>query len=247
MSQGTSSLQHKTLQHQRYCGIVCCQKSMRILHASISRICISKLQWRITNICGYTLATQQSAPTENTDQDVKQFLDYCATHPDSKIRFFESEMILQFHSDASYMNETKECSAASGHYLLGNKIKYGKPIILNGNIHTLCKIIGVSASAAEDELGSIFLNTQETVKLQTDLQELGNTKPPTLIHTDNTTATGIIHKTIKQQRSRAMNMRYFWTISKQDDKTIDVSWHPERENIGDYASKHHSPTIRQNL
>ena len=31
------------------------------------------------------LVTQQSAPTENTDQDVKHFLDYYATHPDAKI------------------------------------------------------------------------------------------------------------------------------------------------------------------
>ena len=35
-----------------------------------------------------TLATQQSAPTENTDQDVKHFLGYCATHPDAKMSFF---------------------------------------------------------------------------------------------------------------------------------------------------------------
>ena len=42
-------------------------------------------------------------------------------------------------------------------------------------------------------------------------------------------------------------MRYFWTISKQDDKTIDVSWHPGRENLADYSSKHHYPTIHQNL
>ena len=44
-----------------------------------------------------------------------------------------------------------------------------------------------------------------------------------------------------------MNMHYFWTISKKDDKTIDVSWHPGRENLRDYSSKHHSPTIYQNL
>ena len=87
----------------------------------------------------------------------------------------------------------------------------------------------MAASAAEAELGSLFLNAQETVKLRIALQELGHKQPPTPIHTNNTTATGIIHKTIKQQRSRAMNMRYFWTIIKQDDRTIDVVWHPGRE------------------
>ena len=52
-----------------------------------------------------TLVTQQSELTENTDQDVKHFLDYYATHPDAKIRFFASEMILQVHSDAPYIND----------------------------------------------------------------------------------------------------------------------------------------------
>ena len=98
------------------------------------------------------LATQQSAPTENTDQDVKHFIDYCATHPDAKIRLFASKIILQVHSDLSYMNETKACSKASDNYFLGNNIKYVKPIVLNGAIHTFCKIIGVAASAAEAEL-----------------------------------------------------------------------------------------------
>ena len=157
-----------------------------------------------------TLATQQSAPIENTDQDVKHFLGYCATHTDAKIRFFASKIILQVHSDESYMNETKAHNTSSGNYFLGNNIKYGKPIVLNGAIHTLCKIIEVAASAAEAELGSLFLNTQETVKLRIALQEIGHTQHPKPIHTDNTTATSIIHKTIKQQRSRAKNMRYFW-------------------------------------
>ena len=90
---------------------------------------------------------------------------------------------------------------------------------------------------------SLFLNTQETVKLRIAIQEIGHTKPPTTVHTDDTTATGIIRKTIKQQRSYAMNMRYFCTIGKQDDKTINVSWHPGRVNLAGYSSKHHFQTI----
>ena len=118
-------------------------------------------------------------------------------------------MILQVHSDAAFMNETKARSTASRHYFVGNNIKSGKPILLNGAIHTLCKITGVAASTAEAELGSLFLNTQETVTLQIALKELGHTQPPTPIHNDNNTSTGIIQKTIKQQQSRATNMRYF--------------------------------------
>ena len=105
-----------------------------------------------------TLGTQKSAPTKNTNEDVAHFLDYCATHPDAKTRFFASEMILQVHSDAAYTNEIKARSTASVHFPLGNQIKEGKPIFINGVIHTLCKVIAVAASAAEAELGSLFLN-----------------------------------------------------------------------------------------
>lgn len=156
-------------------------------------------------------------------------------------------MLLQIHSDAAYMNETKARSTAGGHYFLGNRIYDNQPIFLNGAIHTLCKVIGVAASAAEAELGSLFLNAQEAVKLRLALEEMGHKQPPTPIHADNSTAVSIIHKTIKQQRSRAMNMRYFWTIGAQDDKTIDVSWHPGRKNLGDYVTKHHPPKHHQHV
>ena len=192
-----------------------------------------------------TLGSQQAKPTETTEKNIRHFLDYCATHSDAKIRFFASEMILQIHSDASYMNESKARSTASGHFFLGNKIHNNKPIFLNGAIHTLCKIIGVAASAAEAELGALFLNTQEAMKHRLTLEALGHKQPPTPVHTDNTTAASIIHRTIRQQRSRAMNMRYFWSIDKQQDGNIDVSWHPGGENLGDYASKHHPPSVHR--
>ena len=62
-------------------------------------------------------------------------------------------------------------------------------MFLNGAIDTLCKVISVAASAAEAELGSLFLNAQETVKLRIALQELVHKQPPTPIHTNNTTTT----------------------------------------------------------
>ena len=61
---------------------------------------------------------------------------------------------------------------ASGDYFLGNRISRNKPIFLNGAIHALCKVIGVSESAAEAELGNLFLNSQEESKLCLALQEL---------------------------------------------------------------------------
>ncbi len=39
-------------------------------------------------------------------QKVKQLLDYLATYPDATIRFKASDMILNIHSDASYLSKS---------------------------------------------------------------------------------------------------------------------------------------------
>jgi hypothetical protein len=98
----------------------------------------------------------------NTMAKAKQLLDYLATHPDATIRFRASDMILNVHSHASYLSETKAHSHACGHFFMGWSPKDGDPIRLNGAFFTLCTILRfVVASAAEAELGTLFLNCKE--------------------------------------------------------------------------------------
>ena len=52
-----------------------------------------------------SLSRQQSSPTQTTAKRTDQLLNYLATHPDATVRFYASDMLLQVHSDASYMNE----------------------------------------------------------------------------------------------------------------------------------------------
>ena len=136
--------------------------------------------------------------------------DYMATHPEAKIRFRASDMILNVHSDASYLSAAKGRSCAGGCFFLGSLPNNGKPIQLNRNIMITCKILKlVASSAAEAELGALFVNTKEARILCLTLQELSRPQPQTPIHIDNTTAIGIMNITIKRQRSNAMEMRYF--------------------------------------
>jgi hypothetical protein len=58
------------------------------------------------------------------------------------------------------------------------------------------------ASAAEAEVGDLFVNCQEAVALRTTLVELGHSQPPIPVKTDNSTASGITNNTLKQQQSR---------------------------------------------
>ena len=187
-----------------------------------------------------SIASQQSKATEGTMAQLKHMLDYLATHPDATVRFHASDMILNIHSDASYLSEPGGKSRAAGHFFLGWIPRDGEPIRLNGAFFTLCSILKfVAASAAEAELGALFLNMREGRIFRLALEELGHPQPPTPIHCDNATAAGIVNGTIRRQRSRMFEMRYFYACDQVDKKYFLVYWHPGAENLGDYASKHH--------
>jgi hypothetical protein len=66
------------------------------------------------------IAAQQSAPTEESLAHVNQFLDYMWTHPDAKIRYRASDMILSIHLDASYLSAPKACSHAGSYFFFGS-------------------------------------------------------------------------------------------------------------------------------
>jgi hypothetical protein len=67
----------------------------------------------------------------------------------------------------------------------------------------------VVASAAEAEIGAMYLNAMDGVNITNILWEIGHSQPATPMHTDNTTAHGIIRGTCKQQRSKAKYMRLY--------------------------------------
>ena len=51
---------------------------------------------------------------------------------------------------------------------------------------------------------------KEAVPIRAALEEMGHPQPPTAIVVDNSTASGIANKTVKQRRSKAMDMRFYW-------------------------------------
>jgi hypothetical protein len=103
----------------------------------------------------------------------------------------------------------------------------------------------VAASAAEANLGALFLNAQEAKVFCLVLVELGHPQPPTPTHIDNTTTVGIVNNTIKQQRSRAMERQYFWLLDGKTQYYFTFYYQPGQENLGNYPSKHHPANIHQ--
>jgi hypothetical protein len=77
-----------------------------------------------------TIAMSQAAPTEQTMEYCIQLLDYLAMHADAKIKFYESDMIMNIHLDATYLSESKAYSRACGHFYMGSAPIDGQPIKL---------------------------------------------------------------------------------------------------------------------
>jgi hypothetical protein len=136
------------------------------------------------------LASEQSNATEETGDKVIKLLNYCNTHPETKVRYHASDMILHIHSDASYLSESESKSRAGGCFYMGNATKHDKNLT-SGAILIVSKLLKrVMSSAADAEIGAVFVNAKEGAVLRTTLEELGHTQPPTPMETDNTTATG---------------------------------------------------------
>jgi hypothetical protein len=53
-----------------------------------------------------TITMSQAKPTETTMKRCLQLMDYPATHSDAKIHFSASDMVMNIHSDASYLSES---------------------------------------------------------------------------------------------------------------------------------------------
>ena len=68
------------------------------------------------------LSQHQAATTETTHDTVTQLLDYVATYPSNGITFHARDMALTAHSDASYLNVSKDHSRAGAHIMLSEKI-----------------------------------------------------------------------------------------------------------------------------
>ena len=157
------------------------------------------------------IAADQATPTERTLEKALYFLDYVARHPDAIITFKKSSMILAIHSDASYLTEPKARSRAGGHFYMADD---GDDQPNNGPVHNVAQIIkNVMTSAANAEIGALYINSRQAVPARQLLEEMGHKQPPTPIQTDNTTALGFVTKNLQPKATKSTEMNYV-TISQ---------------------------------
>jgi hypothetical protein len=191
------------------------------------------------------IATEQANPTEKMRATVKQMLDYSATQDKVVLAYKASKMILAVHSDVGYCNKKKLRRQAGGHFFLSNNNKIPPS---NGAILTVATIINaVMSSAAEAELGALYLNTKKTAYLQQILAKMSHPQPWTPIQTNNSTAEGVIHHKIQPKQTKAMDMHFHWLHDREAQGQFRIYWQLGKLNIADYFKKHHSPLHHVNI
>ena len=191
-----------------------------------------------------TLASAQTKGTQATAKALKKLLNYAATHPDATIRYTRSGMILHISSDASYLSEAEARSRVGGFFYLSDPYdptdKTAPLPKINGAIHIVSTILqNVMASATEAEVGALFHNAQDACTLRNTLEFLGHPQPPTPIQTDNAAAEGIVNDTVKQKRSKAIDMRFYWVRDRVRQNQFKIYWQKGAQNRADYFTKHH--------
>jgi hypothetical protein len=98
------------------------------------------------------LASEQTKATAYTADKVIKLLNYCTTHPETKIHYHESDMILNIHSDASYVSEREAKSRAGGFFDMGNNADTANTLT-NGAILIIRTVLKhVMSSAVEAEI-----------------------------------------------------------------------------------------------
>jgi hypothetical protein len=202
-------------------------------------------------VCLGTLAAAQTKGTAATTKACTQLLNYAANHLDAVIHYTASDMTLKLHSDASYLSEPEARSRAGSFHYLGNNqpiIASNPPKPPNSAILVVSNIMKMFvASAAKAELVALFFNGQEATTLRTTLLELGHPQLATPMQTDNVTAAGIVNDTVKQRRSKAVDMRFYWIRDGVRQGQFLIHWKPRKDNYADYFTKHHPPSHHRTI
>jgi hypothetical protein len=118
----------------------------------------------------------------------------------------------------------------------------------NGAILNIAKVIDVViSSAAEAELGALFMNAREAVYLRRILTEMGHPQPKMPDQTDNSTAEGAVNSKVQPKRTKSMDMRFEWLKDREAKEQFHFYWRSGKTNLADYFTKHHRPAHHRNV
>ena len=118
----------------------------------------------------------------------------------------------------------------------------------NAPILIKCKTLRhVVASGAEAETGGLFHKAQTILHLRVLLEAIGHKQPPTLLKTDNITASVFVNKSLRQQKSKSWDIKFHWLRDKELQHLIRVFWDKGINNDADYFTKLHPISHYQSI
>ena len=118
----------------------------------------------------------------------------------------------------------------------------------NGAVHTVAQIIKTfMSSAAEAELGALYINCRKAIPARHLLEAMGHHQPPTPMQTDNSTTLGVVTNKIQPKRTKAMDMRFHWLHCHANQQQSQTYWRAGLTNKGGYVTKHHAASHHKNI
>ena len=151
--------------------------------------------------------------------------------------YHASDMVLACHSDASYLSEPGACSRTGGNFFLSNDATMPEN---NGAVLNIAQTIkSVMTSAAEAEIGAIFINVREAVPQRMTLIEMGQPQLRTPTQTDNSTAHSVVTNNVQIRRTKSVDIQFHWLRCRDAQGQFRYYWRPGTANLGDYWTKHH--------
>lgn len=157
------------------------------------------------------------------------------------LTYSASDMILNVHSDAGYLNEANARSRAGGHFFPSTN--NDKPPN-NGAIVNIAHIIKlVMTSATEAKLAALYIMAKEAIYVRIILEELGHTQPPTPMQTDKLAPKE--SSTTKSNLNAQKQWIFPWLRDRQCQDQFRIFWKPGKLNYADYWTKHHAAKHHQ--
>ena len=85
------------------------------------------------------------------------------------------------------------------------------------------------------------MNGQKIIHFCQVLTNMGHPQLPTQMRTDSKSGSGLVTGTMRQKRSKAIDMQFNWLKDRaQNHKELDIQWAPGAANLGDYPTKLHT-------